>query len=200
MVDDPALRASESVAARFSRTMNAATSPYGVLADLTLTSMIAALPIVMVVRQAGAGELASPLTYGLLGVAVAPLLSSLVVSFGLRHARVGVVAWLAKQPFPIENVNSLLVGLTDGFDVVFEGTPPISREALQKRLETISEDSLATLQVPEEHRLEATIGVIDSKRVPLRSTYQRWARFQRIVEEVLVPLHRQSPIAVVRIH
>jgi hypothetical protein len=202
MVDDLTSRADESVAARFTRTMNAATSPYGVLADLTLASMAAALPLVMVVRQAGAGELRSPVTYLLVAIAAAPLLAAVVVSLMLRNARAGVVAWLAKQPFPIENVNSLLVGLTDTFDIVFEPSdePVMSREALQKRLDVISEDTMATRDPSEERALEAKIGVIDSKRAPLRSTYQRWARFQRIVEEVLVPLHRERAIASLRIH
>lgn len=199
MVDATA-RAEESLAARFSRGMNAATSPWGVVTDLTVASAFAAIPLVLIVKQVGGGEARSALTYALAAIAALPLAAAIGVSIALRDARASVVAWLAAQPFPIDNVNALLVGLTDTFEVTFAaGAASPTRERVQRLLEAISDDTLATEASAEERRVSIQIGVIESKRVPLRSTYLRWVRFQRIVSEVLVPLSREIPIASIRL-
>ena len=153
------------------------------------------------VRQLGADDLASPVTVLLAALAVLPLALGLVLSARLRGARAEVISWLAEQPFPVQNLNALLVGLTDDFEIEFEsGTmPSISREAMQKLLDPVSDDILATAANAEARTAEVRIGVIDSHRLPLRTTYLRWARFQRIVKEVLIPLHRERPIAAIRI-
>jgi hypothetical protein len=195
-------RAEETVATHFTRTMNAATSRWGILTDLTLMSAISAVPIVLVVRQAGADELFSPLSYALLGIAFAPIALSVAVGIALRDARERVVDWLAAQPFPVENVNAILVGLTDEMEVVFDRSKPRkmpTREEVQRRLEALSPDALATAADPKEMRLELKVGVVESKRLPLQSAHARWRMFQRIVEEVLVPMHREHPIVHVRI-
>jgi hypothetical protein len=194
-------RAEDSVAARFTREMNAAVSPYGLGSDLSLAAAFAALPLVMVVRQAGAGELLSPLTGVLVAVGVLPLAGSFGVSVALRGGRQEVIRWLADQPFPIENVNTLLAGISDSFEIGFAPGPGpiVGRDDLQKLLDVVSDDTLATYEDPENRTHEVRIGVIDSKRLPLRSNHQRYARFQRIVAEVIVPLHRRYPIAQLRV-
>lgn len=73
-----------------------------------------------------------------------------------------------------------------------------SRDELQKLLDAVSDDTLATFEDPEHHTHEVRIGVIDSKRLPLRSNHQRYVRFQRLVTEVLTPLHARHPIAYLR--
>jgi hypothetical protein len=70
---------------------------------------------------------------------------------------------------------------------------------VQRRLDPISDDILATEMVESERRVEVKIGVVESTRVPLRSTFHRWERFRRIVEEVLVPLSRDKTIVSVRL-
>ena len=193
-------RAEESVAVRFSRAMNAATSPWGVVTDFTVASALAAIPLVLIVRQIGGGETRSPLTYALGLLAALPVVLAIGVSIALRDARASVVAWLAAQPFPIDNVNALLVGLTDSFEITFaRGAAFPTRERVQRLLDAISDDTLATEASEDERRVSVQIGVIESKRVPLRSTYQRWTRFQRLVTEVLVPLSRDVPISSVRL-
>jgi hypothetical protein len=198
---EPALtRAEESVATRFTRGMNAATSKWGVLTDFTVASALAAIPIVLIVKQIGGDELRSPTTAVLVVIALLPVVAAVVTSFVLRGARADVVRWIAAQPFPVENVNALLVGLTDTFEITFaEGVEMPSRMDVQRRLDPISDDILATEMVESERRVEVKIGVVESTRVPLRSTFHRWERFRRIVEEVLVPLSRDKTIVSVRL-
>ena len=199
MVDTVA-RAEESLAARFSRGMNAATSPWGVVTDFTVASAFAAIPLVLIVRQIGGGEARSPLTYALAAIAALPLVAAVGVSIALRDARSSVVAWLAAQPFPIDNVNALLVGLTDTFEITFaEDGPFPARDRMQRLFDAVSEDTLATEASVEDRRVSVQIGVIESSRVPLHSTYKRWVRFQRLVTEVLVPLAREIRIVSVRL-
>jgi hypothetical protein len=198
MTTDARKRAEESVATRFTRTMNAATSPWGVACDLTAASAIAAVPAVLLVRQVMAGELATPLGITLIVLAVGPVGLAIGASISLRGAREGVVEWLASRPFPVDNMNSLLVGISDSFEVVFEGAPP-SRDELQPLLDRVCDDTLCARVEPEQRRVEVKIGVPDDKRLPLRCYHQRYARFRRLIDEVLVPLGRERPIASVRV-
>ncbi|MCS6899931.1 MAG: hypothetical protein RMJ98_10495 [Myxococcales bacterium] len=193
-------RAGELIATHFDRTMKACTSPRGVYCDLSLAFVFSALPLVLLVRQAAGNDLHSGTTVVLVVLALAPLLLSLAISASLRGARDQVIDWIAAHPFPLENLNSLLLGISDEFEVSFQpGVPLPSREELQKLLNPISEDTIAT-EIHEETRTATVrIGVLDSKRLPLRTNHLRYVRFQRIVDEVLLPLHRERPIASVRL-
>jgi hypothetical protein len=199
---DPARRAqaSEHVAARFSRVMNACTSPRGYLCDLSLAALFSALPLVLIVRQAAGDDLRSSTTLLLLAIGLLPILISLAISFSLRQAREGVIDWMATLPFPVENMNSLLAGISDEFEVHFQATDcPLTREELQKLLDPINDDTLATEVDGEQPVASIKIGVIDSRYLPLRTNHQRYERFRRIVGETLVPLHQKHPLRCVRV-
>jgi hypothetical protein len=190
-------RAEESVAASFSRGMNAATHRWGVVCDLSAASALSAVPLVLLVRQAMGGALASPLTAAIGALAVAPIATSLGASLSMRAAREQVISWLAEKPFPIGNMNSLLVGISDQFSVVFAGAP-LDRRDLQPALDRVSDDALWVGSSPERRTTDVKIGVPDG-RMPLRSTHLRYVRFRRLVDEVLVPLHERHPIEAVHI-
>lgn len=196
MSADARARADESVAAKFSRAMNAATSPYGYLTDYALASAMAALPIVLAVRQASSGALASPVTFALIGLAVLPIAVAITLSATLRGAREQVVAWLASLPFAVDNVNSLLVGLTDELEITLDGEAPDRRE-LQPLLDRISDDALVTIS--EGNRIVVKLGVVENKLLPLRSVHRRWVRFQRVVLEFVVPLSDRVKLSSVRV-
>lgn len=176
--------------------MNAATSPYGYLTDYALASALSALPIVLLVRQASGGALASPVTYALVAWAVLPVATAIVLSARLRGARDEVVAWLASLPFAVDNVNALLVGLTDELELTLEADAPDRRE-LQPLLDRISDDALVT--VCEGSRVVVKLGVVEDKLLPLRSCHARWVRFQRVVLEFVVPLSERTRLTGVRL-
>jgi hypothetical protein len=194
------LRARESVAEHFTRFMNASTSRYGVLADLSLTSAMASLPLVLAMRQSVSDGVASPFVWIWVGVALVPVFVSLGAIVSLRGAREKVVAWLAARKFPVENLNTLLVGLGDNFEVIFQDTFPASvPETLKDKLESLSETSMVSEIDEKEQKIVIQIGIFDSKHLPLRTNFQRYARFQHIIEAMLEPLHEQSSIKEVRI-
>lgn len=185
---DAKTRANDAVAERFTRFMNASTSRYGVLADLGVAALAAALPLVLIVRQIGAGEVGSPLTFVFAAIALVPIGIAIGIGFALRGARGEVVAWLERVPLAIENMNTLLVGLGDTFEVVMrDGKALPTRESLQPALDAISEETLLLETHEAQNLVVIKIGVFDSKRVPLRTNYLRYERFKRIVDEVLVP-------------
>jgi hypothetical protein len=190
--------ANESVAVKFTRVMNATPSPMGVLSDLMAASILSALCLVLglygIRRSASASSL-----YVVLAVALVPSVASFFISAALGGSRQAVVRWLTSLPFPIENMNALLAGLGDTIEVVFApGAALPSRSTLQPKLEEVSDDVLLLKERPEERMLEIRLGVIDSKRLPLRTNHQRWKRLVQVVERVLVPLGKSAPIE--RIH
>ena len=193
-------QAAESIATRFTRVMNATTSPRGWMCDLSLAAMVAAIPLVMIVRQAAGGDLNSSTSIVLAAIALVPVVVSIVVGLSLRNAREGVIDWLASVPFPVDNLNSILAGISDQIEVQFaDDVAPPDRDDLQRKLEPVSEDTLA-MSVNDEQRLaEIKLGVVDHRQVPLRSNHQRYVRLQRVIAEVLVPLHRERAIARVRV-
>ncbi len=186
--------ASESVAEKFTRAMNATPSPIGALSDVMAASVISGAVVAVgffVIRR----STDSTGLYVVLAVAALPLLVSLVVLLTLGGSRAAVVSWLASLPFPIENLNTLLAGSGDTIEVVFEasaGLPP--RADLQPKLEAISEDLVYIKDRPELHLVEIRLGVIDSKRVPFRTSHARWVRMVAVVEQALVPLSKTSQI------
>jgi hypothetical protein len=144
MADGPAPvgreRAEQAIAARFSRLMNATTSPFGVLADPALAGVPSA--ILFVAYLAAKSRDAAPELVRALGLlALVPLVLALLANLALLGARGRVVGWLAGLPFPLENVNGLLNGVGGELEVRFsarEGgaprratssTPPSTRSA-----------------------------------------------------------------------
>jgi hypothetical protein len=208
--------ASERVARRFTSPMNASTSPLGVATDVSLATALCAVPLVAGVRRALAhGAIDGP-ARAWFGLAALPLLVLVAVGAWLRlRGRAGVVSWLAAQPFPVENVNGLLAGVGDSFEVVFapHGAGAPGRAELQPLLDQVSDDALV-LHWPDPppegasgagERDEAArtvvigLGVLPSKHVPFRTSYLRYRRFCELIERVFVPLHAKRPVESVRV-
>jgi hypothetical protein len=97
-------------------------------------------------------------------------------------------------------LNALLAGLGDTVEIVFApGAELPTRATLQPRLDAVSEDVLLVKERPEERTFAVRLGVIDSKRMPLRTNHQRWRRLVDLMERVIVPLGKNSAIERVRI-
>jgi hypothetical protein len=191
--------ANECVAEKFTRVMNATPSHVGPFSDVMAASILAGALVAggffAIRRSSDAASL-----YAVLVVAAVPLVASLILAASLGGSRAKVVAWLCSVPFPVDNLNALLAGLGDTIEIVFApGADLPSRATLQPRLEAISEDVLLVKERPEERTLEVRLGVIDSKRLPLRTNHARWNRFIEVTEKVLVPLSQTTPIERVRI-
>jgi hypothetical protein len=191
--------ASESVAEKFTRVMNATPSPLGAWTDLGAASILSGVVLLaglFAVRQSNStGSL-----YAALAIAAIPLAASALLSATLRSSRATVVAWLASLPFPIENVNAVLAGLGDTIEVVFEpGTALPTRPSLQPKLDEISDDVLFVSSRPDERIIEIRLGIIDSKYMPLRTNHLRWKRLLEVVERGLVPLSKAAPIEKVHV-
>ena len=190
-----AAEASELVAERFSRIMNATTSPLGVAGDPPITAAVTAVFLVayLAARQSDAAPLVQQVLLVLAGL---PLAAAILVPLVLLGARRRVVAWLAGLPFPVENVNALLNGLGDGLEITFRGAVPETPQ-LNAKLDEIHADCFVTDS--KDQTVTIRIGVIDSKRNPAASNHGRYKRVIELVERVLVPLHKGHPIDVVRV-
>jgi hypothetical protein len=191
-VTDPRAQADESVAASFSRIMNATTSPAGVLTDPPIVALASAVFFIafLAALRMDAGTVVPVLG----ALAATPLAIAIVTSLGLIGARRKVVAWLGGLPFPIENMNALLNGLGDGLEVTFTGARPESA-ALNAALDRVHPDCFVTRNEAGEHTVEIRIGVVESKRNPARSNHQRYVRVKAIVEQVLVPASKEHAVA-----
>ncbi len=198
-------RAAESVAARFTRTMNASTSTWGPLTDppvLALATGVLFIAFLASLRIVVTASLAP--IFGVL--AALPFVVGVVVSIGLRGARGRVIDWLAGLPFPVENLNAVLNGLGEGLEITFAESCPSAAE-INVLLDAVSPDTFVTkaptLTEPaapaERPVLEVRIGVVDSTRNPTASNHQRYARVKALVDTVLVPLHAQHAVVEVRI-
>ena len=190
--------ASECLAEKFTRVMNATPSPLGPFSDFMPASILSGALVMGgffgIRRSTDASSL-----YVVLALATVPLVASALLSASLRGARAKVVAWLCTVPFPVDNLNALLAGLGDTIEIVFvPGAELPSRATLQPRFDAISDDVLLVKERPEERTVEVRLGVIDSKRLPLRTNHARWNRFVEVTEKVLVPLTRSS--AIERVH
>jgi hypothetical protein len=191
--------ASECVAKKFTRVMNATPSPLGPLSDLMGASILSGVLVVGGLFGIRRSNDASAL-YAVLALAAVPLVTSLLLSASLRGSRAKVVAWLGTLPFPVDNLNALLAGLGDTVEIVFApGADLPARATLQPRLDAVSEDVLLVKERPEERTVEIRLGVIDSKRMPLRTNHQRWKRLLELMEKVLLPLGKTSAIERMRI-
>ncbi|AUX43306.1 hypothetical protein SOCE26_047510 [Sorangium cellulosum] len=190
-------RAAESVSARFTRVMNASTSRFGVLTDPPLVAL--ATGVFLLVFLGAMGKDAGPSVVRALGALVfVPIAVALVTSVALRGARREVVAWLARQPFPVENLNAVLNGLGEALEVSFARAVPDTAE-LNIALDKVHPDAFVTGGVEDAHTLDIRIGVVDSKRNPAATNHQRYARVRELVERVLVPLAERYPIESVRV-
>jgi len=178
--------------------MNATPSPLSALCDVAVASVAAGLVLAIGLFAIRHSTDPSRL-YVVLAVAACPFLGSYGLQLALRRSRHAVVGWLTTLPFPIDNMNSLLAGMGDTIEVFFEpGAELPTRSHLQPKLETVSEDVLLVNELPEQRLLEIRLGVIDSKRMPLRTNHQRYERFLAVVERVLVPLSKTTTIS--RVH
>jgi hypothetical protein len=190
-------RADESIARRFSRLMKASTSPLGVLTDPPIVAVTTALPLVglLAALQVGAPQL----LIRLLGALVAlPIAAAVVVTVSLGRARSRVVDWLSRVSFPVENMNAVLNGVGELLEIQFAGELPTSPE-LNAALEAVHPDAFVIDTKEEPKLVDVRIGVIDSKRNPAKTNHARYLRVQRIVDDVLVPLHARTPIVSVRV-
>jgi hypothetical protein len=191
--------ANECVAEKFTRVMNATPSPLGPLCDLMAASILSGALVVGGLYGIRRSTDASAL-YAVLALAAVPLVASLLLSATLRGSRAKVVGWLGTVPFPVDNLNALLAGLGDTVEIVFApGVDLPTRATLQPRLDAISEDMLLVKERPEERTVEIRMGIIDSKRMPLRTNHQRWKRLVALMEKVVVPLGQSRTIERVRI-
>lgn len=188
-------RAGELVAERFSRIMNATTSPLGVAGDPPVAAAATAVLLVsyLAARQSEASPAVQQVLLVLTGV---PLALAIVVALALLGARRRVVGWLAGLPFPVENMNAILNGLGDGLEITFRHRVP-ETPALNAKLDAIHPDCFVTDS--KEQIVVVRIGVVDSKRNPAASNHRRYRRVMELVERVLVPLHGEMPIETVRV-
>jgi hypothetical protein len=202
-------RAGESVARRFTRIMNATTSPVGVLTDPPIIAFVTA-PLLVALLAAAQLEADPRLVRLLAGLTALPFVVAVVVSLALMRSRARVVDWLAGLPFPVENMNAVLNGLGEALEVTFQGAAPSSRE-LNAELDKVSAESFvvrgpdtatpgdAAAKAPPDPVFEIRIGVVDSTRNPAGSNHQRFERVRSLVEAVLLPLHARLPVAEVRV-
>jgi hypothetical protein len=187
--------ANELVAGRFSRMMNATTSPMGVAGDPPIVAVATA--VFLIAYLAARRSDASPAVQQALLVLVAlPAAVALIVALSLLGARRRVVKWLAAQPFPVENMNAVLNGLGDCLEVTFQGAPP-ETPALNAKLDAVHPDCFVT--DTKEEVVLMKIGVVDDKRNPAVSNHRRYRRMLDMVERMLVPLHAEHPIVTVRV-
>jgi hypothetical protein len=205
MTDSAKARAEESVSSRFTRLMNATTSPWGVLTDPSIVG-VATAPFVIGLLAALRLDGPRPAILALEALVATPLSVAILCALVLSGARRKVIDWLASLPFPVENMNAVLNGLGESLEVSFSGSAP-EAPSLNVALDKICAESFVTAvgpegREPEEGELrwvELRIGVVDSIRNPSRSNHQRFQRVQAIVQEALLPLHAEHPIAVVRV-
>jgi hypothetical protein len=186
--------ATESVAEKFTRVMNATPSPIGRFCDLTVASVLSGL--LLVVGLFAIRKSTDPRSlYVALAVAAVPLTVSALLLTTLGASRAKVVGWLSSLPFPVENLNALLAGLGDTIEIHFEIDAELpTRASLQPKLEEVSDDILLVKERPDERSVEIRLGIIDSKRMPLVTNHRRWTRLVALCERTLVPLAKTTPI------
>jgi hypothetical protein len=190
--------ASDRLALKFTRVMNATPSRFGVLSDVASASVISGTVLVLALFfLRGAADSSRNLA---LGLAFVPLAASLVASAALARSREKVVSWLASLPFPVDNMNAVLAGTSDTIEVAFaEGAVLPKRAELAPKLESVSEDVFLLAERSEDRTLEIKLGVVDSKRLPLVTNHRRYRRLVDLVERVLIPLGQTAPIQGVRL-
>lgn len=187
--------ASELVAKRFSRLMNATTSVAGVAGDPPVVAVATAVFLVVYLAARMSDVAAGPLQVLLILVGL-PIATAIVIALVLLGARRRVVAWLAGLPFPVENMNAVLNGLGDGLELNFVSSVP-ETPSLNAALDAVHTDCFVTDS--NDKIVVVRIGVVDNKRNPAVSNHRRYQRVHDLVARVLVPLHQKHPIEVVRV-
>jgi hypothetical protein len=207
-------RATESVAVRFTRLMNAATSRWGVITDPPMLALATGILLIIMLASLRIVVLQG-LTPVFAALTAVPLLLGIIVSLSLMGARARVIDWLAGLPFPVENLNAVLNGLGEGLEITFATTCPRAAD-VNPLLDAVSTDSFVTRAPPVEAALpgaepaeaasvdgrpilEVRIGVVDSARNPSASNFQRYERVRLLIDTVLVPLHAKHAVTEVRI-
>ncbi len=207
-------RAAESVASRFTRIMNAATSRWGVITDPPVLALATGFFLILLLAslRISAVESLVPLFAALTAM---PVALGVIVSLSLLGARSKVIDWLAGLPFPVENLNAVLNGLGDEMEITFVTTSPVAAQ-VNPLLDAVSPDAFVTRApdpvpagegappadasvFPHQSVLEVRIGVVDSARNPSASNFQRYERVRALIDTVLVPLHATHPVLEVRI-
>lgn len=181
----------DCVAERFTPSMNAATSRFGVLCDFSIVFVaVAALGVL----TAGAFQVYPSLPTWVAVIPPAlPIVLALIVHVVLHNSRKAVVQWLSRIPFPVENLNAVLSGAGEHFEVRFLGDMP-SREVFMTHLERASDEAYVLDQDDQERTISARFGVIPSKYNPNAEAHRRYQRMRAIVERSLIPLHDAHPI------
>jgi hypothetical protein len=190
--------ASERLAERFTRSMRASTSRWGVLTDppvvcAGLSVVVLASVILFNLDVIHGGQL--PFVYAAIA---GPILLAMGINASLGGARRAVAGWLGELPFPVDNVNALLNGVGQHLVVRFGEAPP-QRQLLTDLLDDVHVDCFALEFHDVEPEVELVIGVPDSKINPATASFHRYARVRRMIDDCLVPLSEQYAIEWVRI-
>ena len=201
-------RATESVASRFTRLMNAATSRWGVMTDPPVLALATGFFLILLLAslRISAVESLVPVFAALTAM---PVALGVIVSLSLLGARGQVIDWLTSLPFPVENLNAVLNGLGDEMEITFATSYPPAAQ-VNPLLDAVSPDAFVTRSPepvpagesppsPDRHLLEVRIGVVDSARNPSASNFQRYERVRTLIDTVLVPLHAKHAVLEVRI-
>jgi hypothetical protein len=189
--DDRWHRADESVATRFLLSWNATTSRWGMLGDVVMASACMAVGGFFLALAAHFKLVV--LAWALGAVTAAPMVACIVVNVSLLGARGKVVKWLASQPFAVENMNAILAGFGEEFEIHFAGVAP-KREAVMEYLARVSDDVFVLEEHEEQAMVLARLGVIGNKHIPFRHAHVRYERFLQVVERSLGPMHEHHPI------
>jgi hypothetical protein len=170
--------------------MNAATSRHGVLCDIPITFVAVA---VVGTATVAITRVVPSIPIWAACVLVIPILVSVAVSFALRSARDGVVLWLASLPFPIRNVNAVLSGSGEYFEVHFKGLPP-ERAVVMGYLARATDETFVMESDTERKIVTARFGVMSSKLNPYGEANARFSRLRIVADRALTPLHAQHAI------
>ncbi|MEZ4308688.1 MAG: hypothetical protein R3F14_11640 [Polyangiaceae bacterium] len=184
--------ASELVADRFSRVMNATTSPLGVASDPPVAA--AATAVFLVAYLAARRMDAPPIAQTVLLVLVAALRGRgprRALLLGAPSRRRGSPASLCCREHerdlerPRRRPRDHLQG--------FRPRDP----ALNAKLDEIHTDCFVT--DAKDQAVTVRIGVVEDKRNPAASNHRRYRRVRELVERVLLPLNAEHPIETVRV-
>lgn len=195
MSDDAVGPGDESLAEHFTPQMNAVTSRFGVVSDIPVAFAAMAVLVLMLILT---HRVVPALGLSVLGpVAAIPLVACVIAHFALRGARAHVVAWLSTLPFAVDNMNAVLAGSGEFFEIHFQAALP-PRTEVMARFETVSAD-VFVLDVDEaEGKMSARFGVDDSKYNPIGAAHRRYRLVRAILGGPLAQLHADRPIKLVR--
>lgn len=185
----------ESLAERFTGQMNAATSRFGALSEIPFAFVAVA---VLVVILALVHRLVPSLGLSVLGpIAALPLVVCVVANLAFRGARGKVVAWLQTVPFPIDNLNAVLSGAGEHFQIHFAGAPP-DRATVMAALEAVCPEGYVIDTDEAQRLINARFGIDESKYNPIGVAHRRYEATQRLIGGPLAAVHATHPITLIR--